>query len=653
MIKKTYYPPEMNVYTINDVDSLKESNNIEDIYKVGSLIRGAKEKELSDLFSNWIDKDIKRQSDILELYRIKWDIDNYKDISDINSIPNVSATSHWQSAINIFNNLKEEIIWEIINFIDIPDCIDWICNDIRIIQPQTGWKRKFTNEENVKNIWFKYIIPTIRNWLMHNRYLITKNGLYIHSEKAWRKKTSKKDEKWNNIIEEKDFEAFVDLSFFYKIINFSIWSERKQHAKVLDISKINWKQWFEENVRNLNFRGFESKEKWLLHNNDNLQDKLLNRMDETFKGQVKYYTQKLPNGHKQFMSEYFKTHEFNRNNLEFIGGYLSGDTYREEQADLCNDYVYVWIDSYFLQQKENFQICFRAIKDVIFHTVINSFLEWNEPYEWKIRQDDIEIKQNIENKLAIFWICKPYKKHYAEKVIQLEKTVLDLKHIFLNLENRLYSRINFRKNYLKVLYLSKFYVNNPKLELAQPEKRTWDNLWWQWYYYLLSKCKENPNIYWSNEVKKNKIDQAIWSPFRERLLKRLTIWKVVDNWIIKNTENINQIIDNIDKKDQFITKSTKNLSPDNKKIVVDNIKKVIKDWKEKLDNITIIWEEEHIRNAFAHHNYTIVPWFNKILLRDPSIDDSPDWENVYDLDELYENAVGRVDEDYLDKKVKA
>ncbi len=124
---------------------------------------------------------------------------------------------------------------------------------------------------------------------------------------------------------------------------------------------------------------------------------------------------------------------------------------------------------------------------------------------------------------------------------------------------------------------------------------------------------------------------------------------------MKNTEDMEKIMVKIN---PFITQKTRRLykkdnEEDNKKfkeILEDNVRNVIKDWKEKLDNITIIWEEEHIRNAFAHHNYTIVPWFNKILLWDPSIDDTPNWEKVYDLDDLYQNAVDRVDEDYLGKK---
>lgn len=60
--------------------------------------------------------------------------------------------------------------------------------------------------------------------------------------------------------------------------------------------------------------------------------------------------------------------------------------------------------------------------------------------------------------------------------------------------------------------------------------------------------------------------------------------------------------------------------------------------KEKLEKVKIIDEDEHIRNAFAHHNYTIIPWCDNILLRDPSINDAPDREKVYNLEELYKKC---------------
>jgi hypothetical protein len=45
------------------------------------------------------------------------------------------------------------------------------------------------------------------------------------------------------------------------------------------------------------------------------------------------------------------------------------------------------------------------------------------------------------------------------------------KYDILGVEDIALSIGDYRKNYLKALYLSKFYVNNPKLELAQPQKR--------------------------------------------------------------------------------------------------------------------------------------------------------------------------------------
>lgn len=647
MVRKIYQTPKMELYTINDVDSLKRTSDIHNVWKVDNLIRCATEKELCKLFSNWIDKDTKRYLDMMELYEIKWDIDNYESFSDINSMPKMSGASRWQSVINIFGNLKEELIWQTVKFIDVPDYIEWICDDIRILQPKKD-NNRLTNEQHVRNIWFSFIIPAIRNWIMHNRYVITKNGLYIHSEKAWKRKTNRKDENWNNIIEEKDFEAFIDLSFFLKIIKFSIWSERKQKVKALDESKIDRKKWFNENVKNLGFIEFKSKEKWLLYSD--IQDKILNRVNEEREGKVQHYNhiQKLSNGQKEFMTEYFETHEFNRRNLWFISRYLNADEYRNEWADLANNYTSIWIDSYLLWQKEYFQIYFSTIKDSVVKSTMNWFIEWNEIYNWKIRQNDEKIKQDIENRLKNFWI-NPYSKKNENRVTELWNGILDLKYIFMGLKDRFSSQIDYRKNYLKVSYLLKFYVNNPKLELAQPQKRIGDELRKQWYNYIKTRCEKKPENYWSNEAKKNHIDQALWRPFRERLFKNLTRWKV-DKRIIKNTDNIDQIMDKIN---LFVTKSKKHLSEAHQEILENNIRNIVKERKEKLDIITIIWEEEHIRNAFAHHNYTIIPWFNKILLRDPSIDDTPNWEEIYDLDELYKNAVDRVNEDYLDEKIEA
>ena len=645
MVKDPNQIPKIDEYTINDIDSLKSNNDMDNVWRIWNLIRYATENEICDVFSNWIDKDTKRCSDLLDLHQIKWDIDNYENFAGTNSMPKMSSASQWQAAINIFSNVKEELIWQIVNFIDIPDYIEWICDDIRILQPPKD-NNRLTNEQHVRNIWFSFIIPTIRNWIMHNRYILTKNGMYVHSEKSRRKKTSRKDENWNNIVEEKDFEAFIDFKFFLKIIKFSLLSERKQKVKFLDESKINRKKWFNENMENFRFNEFQSKEKWLLHSN--IQDKILNRVNEEREGKVQHHNhiQKLSNGQKEFMAEYFKSHEFNRRNLSFINRYINNEGYIAERMSLANNYVHAWIESFLLTQQEYFKTWFNTFKDAIFKSILNRFIEWSNVYNWKVWQDDEKIVQDIENRLTLFWIHKPYSKKNKNEIIELEQRVLNLKYLVLELKDWFYSQADYRKIYLKVLYLSKFYVNNPNLELAQPQKRVWDDLWQQWYNHIKTKCIENPKFYWSNEAKKNHIDQALWRPFRERLFKQLTIWKV-DNWIIKNTDNIDQIMDKIN---LFVTKSKKHLSEDHQEILENNIRNTIKERKEKLDNITIVWEEEHIRNAFAHHNYTIIPWFDKILLWDYSIDDNPNWEKVYSLDELYNNCINKVDDCFLNSK---
>ena len=101
------------------------------------------------------------------------------------------------------------------------------------------------------------------------------------------------------------------------------------------------KKWFDQNLENLGFRWFYSKEKWLLYND--IQDKILNRVKETRDDKIKYYnhSKKLSNGQKAFITEYFKTHEFNRKNLWFVCRYIDTDWwYINERIDLAIIHLY-------------------------------------------------------------------------------------------------------------------------------------------------------------------------------------------------------------------------------------------------------------------------------------------------------------------------
>ena len=58
---------------------------------------------------------------------------------------------------------------------------------------------------------------------------------------------------------------------------------------------------------------------------------------------------------------------------------------------------------------------------------------------------------------------------------------------------------------------------------------------------------------------------------------------------------------------------------------------------------SVIPEREHIRNAFAHINFSMLPWVDKILLRDPSRKkDIQDREKIYDLQSLYTRCAQKV-----------
>ena len=485
MNKKLYQVPATKV---NSLDNLKKTTDMHDSKLVGSFIPSTTEDKLCKIFSNWIDEDIKRHADILDLHEIKWDIDSDSGISN---------TSHWYTLINIFTNTKEELIWKTVNFKDIPDCIKWICENVKILQPPKD-NNKLTNEKHVKNIWFSFIIPAIRNWIMHNRYIITKRGLYIHSEKAWKRKISQKDENWNNIVEEKDFEAFVDLKFFEKFINFCLLYERKPKTKTLDISNINRNYWFKENINNLRIRESIWKEKWLLCSKiwDNA---ILNLCNVMLNNKMHYCNNELTCGQKEFISEYFKTQDFNRRNLGMLSCCFSEDCIVTEYK-IWLPKNKNWLDEHLLYLKRitlisllNYIEKKKNSRLLALFMILNPLLEWDKPSKWRIWQDS-EIKKSLNS-----WeIGENFVKNFEKDVLGLRDFLLEEKDYDVRC-----SQIDHKKNYLKVLYLSKFYINNPKLELAQPQKRIGDELRKQWYNYIKTRCEKKPENYWSNDAKKN------------------------------------------------------------------------------------------------------------------------------------------------------
>ncbi len=646
-VKKTNYEvPKLEVYSGKN-----------GITKIIQIINESTDYEISRIFSNWIDDYIKRCMDVADLNSIMKDVEKHNEFVNPNDLPELNWYTFHQAQIDLFINITEEKLGKRLNYDDL-FWIPWICDLINVIKPNRKYKNKISKEKKLKNIWFSNIITAIRNWLMHNRYIMKRDGIYIHSQKAFKKKNKEKDANWNYIVQEESFEAIISYDFFSEIIKFCVNADRKFTTYGFVFDNINRTEWFDKNL--VKIATYEKSKKW------DMSKSSLDAMKSVYNRDIWCRETDLTMWQKKFLSEYFGVYQFNRKNLEFVNKFMAYDDNRIQLNAICKTNLATILD-----QRNFFLDC--AGNNGILKWMIMRFTEWNDINRRNIWQCDNDIENEVKRKFEI-WKAFPhqiyfqYKNPEAEKYLNsfepetLDKILpLKIKETIISLIKRLkyellvskdmYSgnvKLEFRRVYLKALYLSKFYINNPKLGLvlAQSQKRVWDELRKQWRDYIMNKYIEIPKLYWTKEAKERHIDKNLWDSYRKIVFKDLTRWNV-DNWIIKTTDDINQIMSKIN---LFCTKEANHLLPKHKQILLDNVKKVIKVRKEKLNTITVISEDEHIRNAFAHHHYTILPWFNKILLWDPSIDDTPNWENIYDLNELYKNAVSRVNEDFLDLK---
>jgi hypothetical protein len=68
---------------------------------------------------------------------------------------------------------------------------------------------------------------------------------------------------------------------------------------------------------------------------------------------------------------------------------------------------------------------------------------------------------------------------------------------------------DFKLDYLKILYISKFFINNPTLKLAEPQKREGVALKNQCINFIKNKCKNKPEIYRSRESKQSNLNKIL------------------------------------------------------------------------------------------------------------------------------------------------
>lgn len=505
MAKKPYKSPEIDkVYTIDDAIAMKNSTNLRDIRMVQQLISKATEQDIARIFADWIiDENIKNRMNVNDLDVIKSDIQKYERGVDLESLPELETNTQCFALIDMFLNLRENKFEkrELMNWDDL-EKIKNIRKDIKIIK----------NESDSNKTFWRDFIPKLRNCIAHNRYIMINNGIYIRGRNK------------------KRFEAKVSYDFFLKLVLFCSKYERSPYATPIDTKNVDREKWFDANKDNIEVYTimWESKQK----NNEGELHKI---KDVSKRSGIDFQmnTNKLTSGQIKFLSEYFKTHEFNRANLYFIKPFLVNNGI----VNVKEIYAIFWhysVNEEILDSRENI-IKLLHPDDVVIKDILEMLTKWNNIDEWQIWKADEDIYGEIKKQNPN--LGEDIQENILERILHYKKIFLERKEY----ENYTESMVNYRVNYIKSLYLSKFYKNNPKLLKLIDTKK-----------------KDDPR-----------------------------------------------------------------------------------------------WEEEHIRNAFAHHTYAIIPWFNKILLQDKFVDGTPVWEKMYDLDELYQDAVSRVDEDYLDIKVAA
>lgn len=651
--------------SINEL--VEKSLKKDDIFDLWSLINGSTENELRDLFADWINKNVKKRMDYYNLCAIQFDINRLKNkkIDIFNEEKDkLSSLTTRMILFDSYADLIDKKIGKSIEYNDI-NKIEWIYDNIKIISPLKNCNYNDLNEKKVKNIGIRFILSEIRNAIMHKNYIISWWKIYIKSKDARERKTNQKDENWNTITEVQDFEAIIDADFFFQINKFCIENDRKYKASSIYRRNIDWKKWYEENKNNIVIRTVEAKEKWEIM--ENLMDKVKTVDPKTFS------EKKLTKWQKELYSKYFteKWNPFTQENLMFVNDCTNINEDRKPIWILCRK-KYSEEDFLRFHIKENTKT---FSKDSALTTIFELFTKWKVE-ERKIWGSNQKIEEFYEYQI---WrilaspdqIYRKFKNHEAKKYIWEEKilplakilpketkeevlgAIKNFKTILIGLKKVYESSAEYLRLYLMTLYISIYMVNNPELKLSENQQREWENLWNQWRNHIINKAKNDWERYRTKESKDKWIHKILWESFRKSIAKYFTTWIKSENRLIRKDEEgirdeVNKLIDG--KTDLKFLYCIRKLSEESKKVLKENMVKQILQRKEKLEKVKIIDEDEHIRNAFAHHNYTIIPWCDHILLRDPSINDAPDREKVYNLEELYKKCLLTTYEKYLKKE---
>ncbi len=455
---------------------------------------------------------------------------------------------------------------------------------------------------NLSNRW---LISEIRDSIQHHKYICLPEWIYIDNP-IWPKHKI-------------NFKAIVKRNFIESVVNNLYFNIQRHYATDVDYSDVDFEKWFEVNKDKI---------------------KLSKRLSKNKKADPigeDYY--------KRFTSDYFISNDFEKKE------YTLTEKEKKMFSKIFNSHVFWPWEVFYL-----FNSLLQTRNDLVNELILLLHnYDWTyKSFEWtkKVRQISWLISLDLPSVPA--WFDKYY--DYEHKFLP---SYFELMNIFDNLVNDIFEENSelLKKSYKerkKIIfqiiderlkkYLTKYLESNEYYK-KQKLKLEFDKLYSiidysesEW-----NKQKESDFFKLMDSTRKN-VDEMDISEYKDEIVWRKNLPQKTKNSYLDMMKN--DILNIFDY--EFERNNIRYIS---NKFILENTVNTLKALYVynyyindpsfvPLWNVQSIPEREHIRNAFAHCNYLILPWSNDILLKDPSKrHDTWDWEKLYNLNYLYERCL--------------
>ncbi len=463
-----------------------------------------------------------------------------------------------------------------------------------------------------KSLSNKWKIKEIRDGIEHSKYVCLPEWIYIDNP-IWPKHPI-------------NFKAIVKRSFIESLVWNLYYKIQKHYIDIIDCWEVNFDEWFEKNKDNIKRVRIKSKNKSTVPQREKIIQSYTRFVDYWYWDDCEKKEYNFSGKETKQLKTFFDSHVFwpwellmacarwplhNISLIEILDLLNQNRTYED-----------------FINNEEVRHKMFSTMRSVLDLPMVPA--DFNKYYKWYYRTilpDYFELQSVLSKLINDIFTEHPeiLQRNYNERI----RIVLDI--------------VNERlEDYIAKFMESDEYYKRKKYDLEVKKyylKHNWEDLTVNDHFKISNSIKESVN---KKNVSEYKDEISGWRDLGQtRKNKYLNMMKedllkIFDVEFTKsNDRNIGL---------NFILEEVINFL---EAIYVSNYyindPSLIPLW-----NVQNIPEREHIRNAFSHINYKLLPWTNEILLRDPSRrKDSPDREKIYDLQKLYERCLRKTDNRFV------